>query len=184
MVPSGSIISPYSRVCLRLGKNTRRFSMPSSEMSAATTSLSSDLSPKLRRCTTRSPPTISESSTAPLPLSGLGEQSSDQGPINPHFCAVCATVSAEAPMVSVRQQSNASGKRLKCAYKFLAPLAWPCSKLSTSIPLCNATWALARRLAESPGPAHHPSIEDHWGRPACPHCHAAIFLRLRDRLLP
>ena len=38
-------------------------------------------------------------------------------------------------MVSVRQQSNASGKRLKCAYKFLAPLAWPCSKLSTSIPL-------------------------------------------------
>src|SRR5712672_2875840 len=43
----------YSRVCLRLGKKTRKFSMPSLETSATPTSLSSVLSPKLRRCRTR-----------------------------------------------------------------------------------------------------------------------------------
>src|SRR5450631_4772708 len=57
--PSDSNTNPYSRVCLSLGKKTRKFSMPFLETSAVITSLSSEVSPKSRRCMTRSPGAIS-----------------------------------------------------------------------------------------------------------------------------
>jgi hypothetical protein len=85
-------------------------------------------------------------------------------------------------------KSNASAGRLKCPRTFRAPLPRhsPRPKLSISISVCNAT-VTRQRLAGSPCPAHHPSIQKNnimGGAPACPHCHAAIFLRSRDRLLP
>lgn len=54
-------------------------------------------------------------------LSGLSEQSTDQGPINPHLRAVCATVSADAPAVSVSEKAIASASRLERLFKFCAP---------------------------------------------------------------